>query len=37
MAQDDVRSAAKLWGLDKHLSNGLARPEVVPEPESLRL
>ncbi|KAL6504690.1 hypothetical protein OROHE_023448 [Orobanche hederae] len=34
MAQDDVKSA-KLWGLDKHLSNGLAGPEVAPEPESL--
>ncbi|KAL3840308.1 hypothetical protein ACJIZ3_024899 [Penstemon smallii] len=34
MAQDDVKTA-KLWGLDKHQSNGCAGAEVAPEPESL--
>ncbi|KAL3643277.1 hypothetical protein CASFOL_014092 [Castilleja foliolosa] len=34
MAQDDVKSA-KLWGLDKHQSNGFAGVGVAPEPDSL--
>ncbi|KAI3460320.1 hypothetical protein Pfo_016983 [Paulownia fortunei] len=34
MAQDDVKSA-KLWGFDKHQSNGFAGAEVAPEPECL--
>ncbi|KAL3616543.1 hypothetical protein CASFOL_039933 [Castilleja foliolosa] len=34
MAQDDVKSA-KLWGLDKHQSNGFAGAGVAPEPDSL--
>ncbi|GER33957.1 Sec14p-like phosphatidylinositol transfer family protein [Striga asiatica] len=34
MAQDDVKFA-KLWGLDRHQPNGLAGPEVVPQPEPL--
>ncbi|KAI3464965.1 hypothetical protein Pfo_021628 [Paulownia fortunei] len=32
MAQDDVK-AAKLWGFDKHQSNGCSGAEVAPEPE----
>ncbi|KAK6130981.1 hypothetical protein DH2020_035276 [Rehmannia glutinosa] len=34
MAQDDVKSA-KLWGFDKHQSNGFGGAEVAPEPECL--